>query len=128
MRAAVQKRAVSRRTHLPHTEKIPCAFCKGTGKDPFGQLYPGSICQVCHGRKEIYIVTPYRTCTYCHGSGVAFSMQNTCTICNGRGVVSLSVQEMKGGKVCQACSGSGMETDTNLPCTRCHGLGAEKKS
>lgn len=110
--------------HLSHTKKIRCNFCKGTGKDPFGQLYPGSTCQVCNGRKEIYVSTPYNTCTYCHGRGVAFSMQNTCTICNGRGVVSIGKSEVrKGHHTCTACQGSGMEIETNLPCTKCHGTG-----
>lgn len=122
MRTAVQKRAVPKRTHLPNTEKLQCAFCKGTGKDPFGQLYPGSTCQVCNGRKVLYIHTPYATCTYCHGSGVAFSSQNTCTVCHGHGVVSLGTQKRE--KVCSLCSGTGMEIDTNLPCTGCQGMGA----
>lgn len=107
--------------HFPKSEKIRCGFCKGTGKDPFGQLYPGSTCQVCKGRKEIYIQAPYKTCVYCHGSGAAFSMQNTCTVCNGRGVVSLETK--KKGKSCSLCQGTGMELDTNLPCSHCRGLG-----
>lgn len=116
-------RLATNQLHLPDTQKIRCAFCKGTGKDPFGQLYPGSTCQVCSGRKEIYVSTPYETCTYCHGSGVAFSMQNTCTVCNGKGVVSLGPKETKRGKSCPMCGGSGMEINTNLSCTRCHGRG-----
>lgn len=107
--------------HLAHTEEVQCAFCKGAGKDPFGQLYQGSTCQVCSGRKVLYIHTPYTTCTYCHGSGVAFSSQNTCTICYGRGVVSLDAQ--KKGKICFSCQGTGMGIDTNLPCTSCQGMG-----
>ena len=78
-----------RTTHLPYTKKIPCAFCHGTGKDPFGQLYPVSTCQDCHGRIEIYILTPFKTCTYYPGTGLAFSTQNTSTSCRGRGVISL---------------------------------------
>ncbi len=110
-------------THLPHTKKIPCAFCHGTGKDPFGQLYPGSTCQVCHGRRDIYILTPYKACTYCHGTGVAFSTQNTCTSCRGRGVISLGNQRLK-GIICNACGGTGMNAEMNLPCATCHGLGS----
>lgn len=117
MKTAVQKKA-----HLPHTEKIPCAFCKGTGKDPFGQLYPGSTCQVCSGRKEIYVLTPTLRCAYCHGSGVEFSSQNTCTACGGRGVISLGNKHLK-GMSCNLCGGSGMNAQTNLPCVPCHGLG-----
>lgn len=108
--------------HLPNTEKIQCAFCKGTGKDPFGQLYPGSTCQVCNGRKEIYVSAPYQRCTYCHGSAVEFSTQNTCTACGGRGVVSLGHKHLKGSP-CHACGGTGMNEETNLPCAPCHGLG-----
>lgn len=115
-------KAVQKENHLPHTEKIPCAFCKGTGKDPFGQLYPGSTCQVCSGREEIYVSAPYKTCAYCHGSGVEFSTQNTCTACGGRGAISLGHHHLKGTS-CKSCNGSGMNVQTNLPCAPCHGLG-----
>lgn len=117
-------RAHQQLAHLPHTEKIQCAFCRGSGKDPFGQLYPGSTCQVCNGRKIIFILTPYKTCAYCHGSGVAFSSQNTCTVCNGRGVISLKGKGPKKGKSCSICGGTGMEISTNLPCTKCRGTGS----
>lgn len=121
MRTAVQKRAVPGQTHLPHTEKIQCAFCKGTGKDPFGQLYPGSTCQVCKGRREIYISAPYQACRCCRGTGVAFSMENTCTACMGRGVISLG-KRLK-GRPCGACGGTGMDSVTTRPCLVCGGLG-----
>lgn len=110
--------ATEKTDHLAHTEKIRCSFCKGMGKDPFDQLYPGSICQ---GRKEIYVLSPYKTCTYCHGSGVAFSSQNTCTVCHGRGVISHPAR----GHVCPECGGSGMDVETNLPCLACQGTGRQ---
>lgn len=115
-------RTVQKPTHLPHTEKMACAFCKGTGKDPFGQLFPGSTCQVCSGRQIIFILTPYKTCTYCHGSGVEFSTQNTCTVCQGRGVQSVGKERSRKAG-CRTCQGTGMAPETNLPCTGCHGLG-----
>jgi len=114
--------AERRSNHLPHTEKVRCGFCHGTGKDPFGQLYPGSTCQVCSGRREFYVASPYATCAYCHGSGVEFSTQNTCTACGGRGVISLGTHHLKGTS-CKSCNGSGMNAQTNLPCVPCHGLG-----
>lgn len=112
-----------KKEHFPHTKKICCAFCKGTGKDPFGQLYPGSTCQVCSGRKELRIVAPYATCQYCHGTGVEFSMQNTCTCCGGRGVISLGKKRIKKENLCLSCRGTGMAVETNLPCLECRGTG-----
>ena len=111
-----------RTTHLPYTKKIPCAFCHGTGKDPFGQLYPVSTCQDCHGRIEINILTPFKTCTYYPGTGLAFSSQNTSTSCRGRGVISLGNKKLD-GIPCQICKGNGMGAETNLPWIPCSGLG-----
>jgi len=111
-----------RTTPLPSTKKIPCAFCHGTGKNPLGQLYPVSTCQDCHGRIEINILTPYKTCTYCPGIGLAFSTQNTCTSCMGRGVISLGNKQLD-GIPCQICTGNGMGAETNLPWIPCSGLG-----
>jgi len=42
-------------THLPHTKKVPCSSC------------------------HIYILTLYKACIYCYGTGVEFSTQNICT-------------------------------------------------
>jgi DnaJ-class molecular chaperone len=109
-------------THLPYTKKLPYAFCHGTGKDPFGQLYPVSTCQDCHGRIENYILTPYKTRTYCPGTGLACSTQNTCTFCKGRGFISLGNKELD-GIPCQICTGNGMGAETNLPWIPCSGLG-----
>jgi len=109
-------------TYLPHTQKIPYAFSHETGKDPFGQLYPRSTGQVCHGRIDIYFLTPFKTCIYCHGTGVAFSTQNTCTSCSGRGCISLGNKNLV-GIPCQICKGNGMDADTNFPCVPCSGLG-----
>lgn len=118
---ALNRKIVSKIKHLSHTKRVTCAFCKGTGKDPFGQLYPGSTCQVCSGRKKIYVSIPHKTCAYCHGTGVEFSMQNTCTACMGRGVISLKNREKR--KKCEACGGSGMDNVTTRPCLSCRGLG-----
>jgi DnaJ-class molecular chaperone len=113
----------TQKEHLKDTEKIVCAFCKGKGKDPFDQLFPGSRCQVCKGRREIFVHTPYKTCAYCHGSGIEFSMQNTCTACLGRGVISLGKEHFN-GIICNFCEGSGMDIESDLPCTHCKGMGS----
>lgn len=104
------------------TERVSCHFCKGTGKDPFDQLYRGSSCQVCHGRKEFFMQTPHKRCACCQGSGVAFSSQNTCTACLGRGLISIHEKQFK-GICCKICQGSGKDTSTHCPCVVCLGLG-----
>jgi len=108
--------------HLPQMKRVSCVFCHGTGKDPFDQLYTGSVCQVCNGRKEHHVHVPFQTCTYCKGSGVAFNSQNTCTICMGRGIISLKNQKEK-ESLCKTCSGTGKDIETGLPCSFCHGAG-----
>lgn len=117
-------KAFQKRDESANVKKVACAFCSGSGKDPFGQLYPGSTCQVCNGRKTIPILVPYESCAYCHGRGVEFSTQNTCTACLGKGVISISKREAKGAS-CKFCGGTGMEMETNLPCAHCHGLGRQ---
>jgi DnaJ-class molecular chaperone len=108
-------------THLPDTQKVVCAFCKGTGRDRVVE-FRGLTCQVCSGRKEIFVKTPYKICASCKGTGVAWSVRQTCTACSGRGVISVVKRGFQ-GKPCPACRGSGMETKLNLPCFSCYGVG-----
>jgi len=37
---------------------IKCAFCKGTGKDPFDLLSKLSTCQVCGGKGKVEVKEP----------------------------------------------------------------------
>lgn len=67
--------------------ELPCAFCRGTGRDPFGVLSHLSKCPVCHGRKTVRVVEPYETCGACEGTGIYFNSRLYCWICKGKGVV-----------------------------------------
>lgn len=72
---------------------VRCAFCQGKGKDPFGLLSELSACQVCMGRGQVTVSTPYTTCPACEGSGVAYDTRLVCTVCGGKGVVSPQKKE-----------------------------------
>jgi DnaJ-class molecular chaperone len=67
---------------------ITCAFCKGTGKDPFNLLSSFATCQVCGGRGDVGITEPAIECAYCKGTGVyPYGSRITCTVCGGKGMV-----------------------------------------
>jgi len=66
--------------------KIQCAFCHGTGKDPFGIPSVLSNCQCCLGKGWTYIKKPYEQCSACHGTGV-FRDHLNCAVCGGKGRV-----------------------------------------
>ena len=69
-------------------KKITCAFCKGTGKDPFNLLSELATCQVCLGAGKVEIDEPAIKCAFCKGTGVyPCSSRVTCTVCNGKGMV-----------------------------------------
>lgn len=69
--------------------KIPCAFCKGSGRDPFKVLSALSNCPVCGGRGEVLVKTPYETCGACVGTGVYFRSKLYCGTCGGKGVLTV---------------------------------------
>jgi len=67
-----QKAAVSgtvRRLATAKWVEIKCAFCGGTGKDPFKVLSPLSNCGVCGGKGTVRVKEPYETCPACLGTG-----------------------------------------------------------
>ena len=100
--------------------KLKCAFCKGTGKDPFDILSKLANCQVCGGTGEVTVETPYVECAYCRGSGVQPQTRNTCIACNGKGVIPYK----SSGKKCPACKGTGRNIGKgDLPCLECKGTG-----
>lgn len=78
---------------LPEMEKIPCAFCRGKGKDPFKLLSPLSNCPVCHGHKTVYVIKPYEACPVCDGTGVYTRSKLFCWNCHGKGVVHARPEE-----------------------------------
>ena len=129
-------------------KKITCAFCKGTGKDPFCLLSERSACQVCGGAGVVAIMEPAIPCAFCRGTGVhPHGARVTCTVCNGKGKVSVSTglsgvasqrftvktegASAPGGKgameACSKCKGTGMGTDSGLPCLTCGGKGVVSK-
>jgi len=50
--------------------EIKCAFCKGTGKDPFDLLSEFAVCQVCGGRGKVEVKEPAIKCVFCSGTGI----------------------------------------------------------
>lgn len=100
---------------------VQCAFCGGTGRDPFGIMSALSTCCVCDGTGKVSIKTPYVRCAFCHGAGVYPRSRQTCTACGGVGVSP--VQEPN--KTCPYCLGTGMDPDSEAGfyCLTCHGTG-----
>jgi len=65
---------------------VDCAFCDGTGKDPFYEDLP---CRVCKGRGELILSydNPVE-CRYCDGDGEDPHYEDSpCQNCQGIGVV-----------------------------------------
>lgn len=96
-----------------------CAFCKGTGKDPFDLLSEFATCQVCGGRGKVEVIEPAIKCVFCNGAGVYPHRRLTCTVCNGKG--SVTVKGATEG--CPKCKGTGAAFDSGLPCIECRGKG-----
>lgn len=104
---------------------FPCAFCRGSGKDPFGVMSPLSACQVCGGKKRIKILEPCVECAYCGGSGIFPTQRLTCTVCRGKGCVNVNNSPYK---ECPSCNGKGVKFAQYLPCLKCRGKGVISKS
>jgi DnaJ-class molecular chaperone len=65
---------------------LPCIFCSGKGKDPFGVMSHLSDCPVCLGKGVVQVPVPYMACAHFQGSGAI--KRQTCTACRGRGRVA----------------------------------------
>jgi len=98
--------------------EVKCAFCQGTGRDPFGILSPLSNCSVCGGKGVVMVAKPYVTCRACDETGIQTFTRLTCLACGGKGVISVADKT----KTCPVCSGAGADTE-NRYCLRCHGSG-----
>ncbi len=98
---------------------VNCAFCGGTGTDPFGLLSENSLCQVCGGSGEVVVRSPVTPCAYCRGSGVHIHRRMVCTVCSGKGMVT--VEKHMG--TCPHCWGKGFRPGQYLPCLTCGGKG-----
>ena len=106
------------------TVEIECAFCKGSGKDPFSLLSTLSTCQVCSGSGRRTLTMPVVKCAYCGGSGIHPHSRMVCMTCRGAGQVSVPEDAVP----CPGCGGSGKEADNHyfdsvLPCMVCGGKG-----
>ncbi len=99
--------------------RVKCAFCKGTGRDPYGILSEISNCQVCKGHKTVEVRTPYVACLYCKGTGRQRHTRLTCSACRGTGVITLPGPTTR----CPQCGGDGREHEADLPCSLCKGAG-----
>ena len=108
---------------------ITCAFCGGTGRDPYRILSKVSDCPVCKGHKSVQVETPVVACLYCKGTGRQRHTRLTCSACRGAGVITLPGSPgRRRGKpgptaACVQCDGSGREPEADLPCSRCKGAG-----
>jgi len=100
------------------TKILSCAFCNGTGKDPFDLLSSTSDCLVCEGTSQVEIEEPLKVCVFCSGTGKnPLGARVTCIVCGGTGYNHIE-SETK----CTQCKGTGKSSD-KLPCTRCGGKG-----
>jgi len=105
------------------TTTIKCAFCDGTGKDPWKAMSSLSNCPVCEGRGTVSMPGPLVACAYCHGTGRQPHTRLTCQVCKGAGHVTMAGPTA----TCPECDGSGKAHGMNLPCTLCGGIGLVAK-
>jgi len=124
--ATRQKRKISSKELKEIKEKmttVKCAFCNGTGRDPFELLSKLSTCQVCSGKGEVEIKGPVTKCKFCRGTGIQPYGGNRlcCIACGGKGVVTV----IEPSKECPVCHGTGLYPGHPklLPCHTCKGQG-----
>ncbi|HHT9137682.1 MAG TPA: hypothetical protein ACFYEK_10635 [Candidatus Wunengus sp. YC60] len=98
---------------------VTCAFCGGSGKDPFGIMSHLSECCVCKGKGMVKTLSPYRRCAHCSGTGAVKTL--TCTACMGKGVLPISGEDTR---ICPVCGGSGDDQSASaMYCLQCRGSG-----
>ncbi|MDA2925975.1 hypothetical protein MYX78_01885 [Acidobacteria bacterium AH-259-G07] len=117
-----RKKAVSKpKVVSKPTAEVKCAYCKGTGRDPWGLMSVLAACQVCTGKGTVNIEEPYITCPVCKGRGNQRNTRLTCLACKGKGAVHVE----KGMNSCPECDGTGMTGSVGLRnyCLKCHGTG-----
>jgi len=114
-----QSGASTSRKPAGECKTVKCAFCGGTGRDPYRILSKLSNCPVCKGHKTVEVETPVVGCLYCKGTGRQRHTRLTCSACRGAGVITLSGPTA----ACPQCGGSGREHEADLPCSRCRGAG-----
>jgi len=101
------------------TVKVPCTFCRGSGKDPFGVMSALSACPVCAGRGVTEVRAPNVRCAHCRGTGAIKRFR--CTVCGGTGCLPAPENPTL---VCPHCWGSGDDrSEPAMACLACHGRG-----
>ena len=126
MRTATAKRKSGASTNekpVGVCKTIKCAFCGGTGRDPYRILSRVSDCPVCKGHKTVDVETPVVACLYCKGTGRQRHTRLTCSACGGAGVITLPAPTAH----CPQCDGSGRDPEADLPCSLCRGAGLVAK-
>ncbi len=108
----------------PAQVDVTCAFCNGTGKDPFEIMSPLATCQVCSGMGRHTLHQLTAPCAFCRGTGVHPGSRMTCTTCMGLGTVEVPADAV----TCPCCGGSGRAADyvwpdSPLSCGCCRGKG-----
>jgi DnaJ-class molecular chaperone len=119
MKAVVAHRPGRTRAATGSNRTVKCAFCAGTGRDPFAILSPGSRCPVCRGQTTLALAGPAVPCAYCRGTGRQRHARLACSGCRGAGVIPLYGP----AKPCLQCHGTGREPQGDLPCSLCRGAG-----
>ena len=102
--------------------EVKCAFCRGSGRDPFRLTSVLSDCPACGGVGTVRVRQPYVTCRACNGTGVQPFTRVPCLACGGKGVSH--VEEPT--ETCPVCRGKGVN-GLHLYCLRCHGAGMISK-
>ena len=98
---------------------ITCAFCSGSGNDPFGIMSHLSKCCVCKGKGIVKTLSPYRRCAHCSGTGAVKTL--TCTACMGKGVLPIVANDTH---KCPTCHGDGDDPSASaMYCLQCRGSG-----
>lgn len=117
------RRERARRAPPPQVTRVSvqCAYCRGSGKDPFGAMSRLSTCPVCGGKGKVQLREPYVSCAFCHGTGVHADTRLTCTACGGKGYVTVEEPH----RPCAFCQGTGVQPRSSgrLTCSVCGGRG-----
>jgi len=103
---------------------IQCAFCSGTGRDPYEILSRLANCPVCKGHKTVPVETPTVVCAYCRGTGRQRHTRLACSGCKGKGAITLAGPTSP----CPQCGGKGREPEADLACALCKGAGLLAKN
>jgi DnaJ-class molecular chaperone len=74
-----------------------CAFCQGTGMQPYtrSELH----CLACDGKGVVRVIEPSKECPLCHGTGLTMFTRPVlaCGMCKGQGVIpEIPAAEVKG--------------------------------